>query len=79
MSGGKKYIRERVVNLQKRVRDMEAFSKKRVRDMVVYGKKCVQEGEGYQKAAAHPPPPEDIFWNSPYISFSPSLSLFLSI
>ena len=55
MSGGKKYIRERVVNLQKRVRDMEAFSKKRVRDMVVYGKKCVQEGEGTKKAAAPPP------------------------
>ena len=65
MSGGKKYIREKVVNLQKRVRDMEAFSKKRVRDMVVYGKKCVQEGEGYQKSC-RPPPPEDIFWNSPY-------------
>ena len=43
------------VNLQKRVRDMEAFSKKRVRDMVVYGKKCVQEGRGTKKAAAHPP------------------------
>jgi len=55
MSGGKKYIRERVVNLQKRVRDMEAFSKKRVRDMVVYGKKCVQEGEGYQKSCLPPP------------------------
>ena len=65
MSGGKKYIRERVVNLQKRVRDMEAFSKKRVRDMeafskkrvrdmVVYGKKCVQEGEGYQKSCRPP-------------------------
>ena len=55
MSGGKKYIRERVVNLQKRVRDIKAFSKKRVRDMVVYGKKCVQEGEGYQKSCRPPP------------------------
>ena len=79
MSGGKKYIRERVVNLQKRVRDMEAFSKKRVRDMeafskklvrdmVVYGKKCVQEGEGYQKSC-RPPPSEDIFWNSPKATY----------
>ena len=65
MSGGKKYIRERVVNLQKRVRDMEAFSKKRVRDMVVYGKKCVQEGEGYQKSCRPPPSPWGHFLEQP--------------
>ena len=54
--GAKSILRERVVNLQKRVRDMEAFSKKRVRDMVVYGKKCVQEGEGVPKKLPPTPP-----------------------
>ena len=56
MSGGKKYIRERVVNLQKRVRDMEAFSKN-VSGIWWYTVKSVsRRGRGTKKAAAHPPP-----------------------